>query len=223
MSKLKVLILEDDVIIALHIENILKRLSCEIIGKVDNCNDALKMSSKNGIDLLIADIKIYGEINGIETAKKLHDIYKCEVLFLTALVDNKTLEEASNIQSLGYLIKPFRENELLAILKMEIKRDSIKKESSLQIDENYLYKIKDHQLYYKKEKIDLTTKESKLFYLLIRNINKLITCESIDKTIYDDSPISEKRRKKLIFKLKDKVPYLNIELISDKGLLLKIE
>jgi len=223
MDRLKVLILEDDCVIALHIQSLLKKLSCDVIGIADNYDDALDMASNKGLNLIIADIKIRGKLNGIETAKMLHNMYKCEVLFLTGNIDDQTLTDASHLQSLGYLIKPFKENELLVLIKMEISRYNEKLESSLQIDENHLYKIRENQLFYKHQEINLNESESKLFQLLIQHINNIVTYESIDKIIWNNEVVENKKREELIFSLKNKLSSLHIELEKDIGLCLKLD
>jgi DNA-binding response OmpR family regulator len=222
MDDLKVLILEDDIVIALHIENVLNKLNCMIVGKAQSYDEALDLASKNGLDLIIADIKILGEIDGVETAKVLHSLYKCEVLFLTANIDDQTLKNASSVQSIGYLVKPFRENELSAIIKMEQQKKQQKKESSLKLDENYTYIINEKKLYYKDEEVKFTKNESKLFNLLINNINNKITYEYIDEIIWYDKFVTDTNRRQLIFRLKHKLPNIEIEVYQNEGLSLKI-
>ena len=218
MEKLKVIILEDDAVISLHISQILSQLGCELINVVTNFDDAILCASKNKVDLLIADIKIIGDIDGIDTAKSIQDNYNCEVLFLTAHIDNITLNRASQINALGYLVKPFRENELKAILTMAIQRKSEKKELSISISNNYNYNLNENKLYCDNTLVSLTNNEAKLFNLLVNSINNIVSYESINEILWYNKPVSDSNRRQLIFKLKQKLPDVNIKVFQNEGI-----
>ncbi len=186
MNKLKILILEDDAIISLYISQVISNLDCELISVVTNADDAIKSATRFELDLLIADIKIIGDIDGIDTAKILQEKYNCEVLFLTANIDNETIRRASEINSLGYLIKPFKQNELIAILKMAIQRKMNIK--VIEFCDNFKYDPHSKLLTNKDKNISLTHSEIILLEYLIKQKNKIVDYDTLTTLISPDYP-----------------------------------
>ena len=220
MNKLNVLILEDEPLISYHIAQVIKKLECNLLDISTNFEDVMKIASKNRIDLLISDIKIIGVLDGIDVSKRVYELYSSEILFLTAHVDNETIKKASSVNSIGYLIKPFKEVELVSIIKMAIERH--KQNRNILLNNNYVYNKHTKQIYLNKKPIDLTKNEQKMFNLLINNINNIIPYNYIDEVIWYNKIVSDSNRRQLIFRLKNKLINLNIEVINNIGLCLKI-
>ena len=115
---INILILEDDPIISLDIKAIVDDMDgfCGFIAS--SISDALKIAYKNILHIVLADIQIKGLLDGIDTAKTLQQLYHCQVIFLTSFSDEQTLQKASSVEASGYILKPFREDELIASLKL---------------------------------------------------------------------------------------------------------
>lgn len=218
MQKLNILILEDDGMIALHISQIVEKLNCEVLDIVTNYNDAIDIANQYHIDLLIADIKIIGEIDGIQTASVLQKLYSCDVIFLTANIDELTLQNASKVRSLGYLVKPFKEVELLAILKMNIERFKQKEKQNIVLSKEYTYDKYLKKLYFNEKEVNLSKNEKKLFNLLTQSLNNTVTYEYMDEVIWYDRIATNNNRRQLIHKLKKKLPILDICVLQDLGI-----
>ena len=218
MKKLNVLILEDNSIIALHISELLKMNGCEVIAICRDGEHAIKVASRNHIDLLLADINIDGPIDGTQVAKNLQDTYGTNVIFLTAYKDDRTLDRASLVTFLGYLIKPFREDELIALVKMV--RSKIKPLDQLDINGVYTYCTESKDIFEQGKKVVLTTNEKILLNLLINASNTIVPYETIDETIWFNEPKSSGNRRQLIHRLKNKLPKLDF--IVEKNIGLKI-
>lgn len=221
MKKLKILILEDEGMIALHIAQVIQKLNCEVIEIVTNYHDALIIADENNIDLIVADIKINGEIDGIQTATVLQKIYKCEIIFITANIDEVTLKNASNVTSLGYLIKPFKEDELLVLLTMAIQRFQQKDHEIVYLSKEYKYDTYSKKLYFNEREITFSKNEKKLFTLLVNSLNNLVTYEYMYDSIWYDKITTDNSRRQLIFKLKKKLPNLSINVIQNIGIKLE--
>lgn len=117
-----ILIVEDENIVALDIERGLKRLGYNTLGTVNNGAAALEAIEKNRPTLILMDIQIKGEIDGIDTAVKVRDLYNIPVVFLTAHADEATLQRAKNADPYGYLLKPFEETELHTVIQVALKK-----------------------------------------------------------------------------------------------------
>lgn len=112
MEKKKIFIVEDESIVSLDIQTRVKRLGYSVAGTASSGEEAIRKISDSQPDLILMDIRIKGEIDGIETAAEVKKIYDVPIIFLTAYADQVTLERAKITDPFGYLIKPFEEREL---------------------------------------------------------------------------------------------------------------
>jgi CheY-like chemotaxis protein len=110
-------IVEDEGIVAMDIKNSLISLGYEVPFWVDSGEKALLNLEKFETDLLLMDIIIKGNIDGIATAKLIREKYKLPIIFLTAFEDEATLNSASNANADGFLIKPFEDSRLREIIE----------------------------------------------------------------------------------------------------------
>jgi len=117
-APLRVLIVEDESLVALDLEERLIKLGYAVCGVVDTGDEALKSVLKGKVDLILMDIHIRGETDGIETAAILRETADVPVVFLTAHADEATLERAGLTEPFGYVLKPFDERELRATIQM---------------------------------------------------------------------------------------------------------
>ena len=132
---IKILIVEDEHIVAMELQSRLSDLGYLVLDTVDTGNDAIQRSIELEPDLILIDINIKGDIDGVETAEKIKKLRDIPIIFLTAFTDNKTLERAKLVEPYGYIVKPFEERELHTTIeiaaykyKMEIKlRENEKK------------------------------------------------------------------------------------------------
>jgi DNA-binding LytR/AlgR family response regulator len=131
MSKIKILIVEDEAIIAEDLSRKLEKAGYKISACVDNGEDALRSAKSNPPDLIFLDISILGAYNGIETAKRLKLIHDFPIIFLTNITDNKTILDAKAVKPANYLIKPFITSQLYVSISMALKNFSEEKEAQL--------------------------------------------------------------------------------------------
>ncbi len=113
---LNVLIIEDEVVIALHIEGIVKELGYRVVGMATNAEEALTLADEERIDLVISDVRLRNSRDGIEVSGEIQLEHGCAVILITAYKDHDTLKKALSIELDGYLVKPFNEEELKALL-----------------------------------------------------------------------------------------------------------
>jgi CheY-like chemotaxis protein len=112
-----VLIVEDEAVMAMYLEIILKRKGYVIAGSVSTGDDAVEVSVKNMPEFILMDIRLGGEVDGIEAARKICSTYKCKIIFMTGYSNDETIARANELQPVAYLVKPFDTSELLTILE----------------------------------------------------------------------------------------------------------
>ena len=119
---IKVFIVEDEFAIAMDMELRLSQMGYQVLGTADNYQDLLGFLSHTQPDLLLMDIHIKGDKNGIETAKELHQQYDIPIIFVTAFADSKTFQEAIKTQPFGYLTKPFKDTDLQFAIEIALQK-----------------------------------------------------------------------------------------------------
>ena len=108
----KILIVEDESIVALDLEQRLDDMNYNVVGIAGNGNEAIKKTEKLSPDLVLMDILIKGELDGIETAQKIRDLYNIPFIYLTSSLDSTILERAKTTEPSGYINKPFDDSEI---------------------------------------------------------------------------------------------------------------
>src|SRR5579859_3777172 len=118
----RVLVVEDEAVVALHLRQELTKLGYSMAGVATTGEQALKMIEDVFPDVVLMDIHIQGEIDGIETANRIPRYLHIPVIYLTAYSEDTTLKRAGDTHPYGYLIKPFLDRELHATIKMALVR-----------------------------------------------------------------------------------------------------
>lgn len=113
-----ILIVEDDSLIAGDIESTLKRLGHSVSGVAASGQEALQNAIAYPPALALLDIQLKGKMDGVETAHRLRDAFHTPIIYLTAHADANTLKRTKYTEPYGYIIKPFRENDLRAAIEM---------------------------------------------------------------------------------------------------------
>lgn len=117
-SPVKILIVEDEAIIAEDLSEILVSLGYEVTGIAISAREALQLIEESVPDLILLDIRLKGGKDGIELAREIRDHYRLPFIFLTSHADHSTLERAKEVNPYGYLLKPFEEREIYAGIEM---------------------------------------------------------------------------------------------------------
>jgi diguanylate cyclase (GGDEF)-like protein/PAS domain S-box-containing protein len=127
MSKESILIVEDESTIASNIRNNLESNGYQVADQTNRGEDAIKMAGELHPDLILMDISLKGEIDGIEAATQIRAKFDIPVIFLTAYTDPSIIELARNAEPYGYILKPFGEHELVIAIEMAIYKHSMEK------------------------------------------------------------------------------------------------
>lgn len=120
MAKERVLIVEDEKIIALDLQRRLERFGYIICETCSEGVDAIEKAKLHKPDIILMDIMLNGPMDGIEAAKIIKQNQRIPVVFLTAYVDDRTLERAKTAEPYGYILKPFKERELYTAIDIAL-------------------------------------------------------------------------------------------------------
>lgn len=140
MSGETILIVEDEALIALHLRRVLTGFGYGVLQAVDTGADAIQWAESLHPDLVLMDIQLRGEMDGIETARQIRSRLDLPVVFLTAFAEDSRLTQARTTTPYGYLVKPIQERELRSTLEMALykhKLDLKLKESEMAYRELY--------------------------------------------------------------------------------------
>lgn len=122
MGKFKIVVVEDESIVAKDLQSSLKNMGYNVPAVVSTGEKAIEAVHKYRPNLILMDIMLKGEMSGIDAAKIIKERFDIPVVFLTAYADEDTLEKAKPSVPYGYIIKPFKEKELQTTIEMAINK-----------------------------------------------------------------------------------------------------
>ena len=123
----KVLIVDDEVVVAEDIRRQLRSLGYTVVGVASSGADAIRLGGEHRPDLILMDIKLKGSMDGIEAARSIQERFDIPVIYLSAFSDDETLERARHTLPLAYLIKPFVSTDLRAAVELALFRHRVTK------------------------------------------------------------------------------------------------
>ncbi|MGB7969646.1 MAG: response regulator [Methanobacterium sp.] len=113
----KIIIVEDEIIIALDLKLRLENLGYEVIYTAFNGEDAIKRTGETNPDLVLMDIQLNGEMDGINVAQQIRSLYNIPFIYLTGSYENSLLERAKQTDPVGFINKPFDESEIQSLIE----------------------------------------------------------------------------------------------------------
>jgi len=112
-------------VISMEIQDRLTKMGHSICGTAASGEEAVSVATAKRPDLILMDVQLRGEVDGVQTAKQIRDLIEIPIIYLTAFADDRTVERAKLTQPFGYLIKPFSEKELYAAIEMALYKNSM--------------------------------------------------------------------------------------------------
>jgi PAS domain S-box-containing protein len=159
MSKTKILVVEDENIVAKDIQNTLIRLGYDVPATASSAVIAFDKLDEVKPDLVFLDIRLKGDMDGIQIAERIKTEYDLPVIFLTSYADKNTLDRAKLTQPYGYLIKPFNESDLQSTVEMALY--NFQQVQQLRANKNLMANALSHS----NDAIIITDNESKISFL----------------------------------------------------------
>ncbi len=120
MSKERIMIVEDESIVAMGIKHKLEELGYNVVGVVATGEKAVETALKIEPDLILMDIVLKGDMDGIDAAQKIHNQLDIPIIYITAYSDEEVLKRARITEPYGYILKPFKKSEVNANIQMAI-------------------------------------------------------------------------------------------------------
>lgn len=127
-KKVKIQIVEDETIIAMEVEDRLKTIGYEVTSTVASGEEAVRRAGEDNPDLVLMDIVLQGEMDGIEAAEQIQNRWNIPIVYLTAYADDETLARAKLTGPFGYLLKPFGEKDLHTAIELALYKHGIERE-----------------------------------------------------------------------------------------------
>ena len=166
MSNINVLVVEDESIVSKDIQHSLKKLGYTVVGAASTGEKAIELALSERPDIVLMDIMLKGNMNGIEAASLIKEKIAIPVIFLTAYADESTLSKAKISEPYGYILKPFKEIDLQTSIEMAIYKH--KKEQEIIKERDFLFSLVDN-------------KEKSKDFIFVKSNSKLvkINCKDI--------------------------------------------
>ncbi len=132
----RILVVEDEHIVAMGIKKMLKSLGYTVTGIASSGEDAISKAESTFPDVVLMDIMLKGDMDGVEAAMGIKEMFNVPVVYLTAYSDSKILERAKRTEPFGYIIKPFDEKDLYSSIEVALQRYRKEKSELLRENEN---------------------------------------------------------------------------------------
>ncbi len=142
ITRYRIGVLEDDALIAETLEDILETLGHQVIFLVDNGAELITNATKGEAELLLLDIQVKGDMDGVETAEALGKVSDIPYVFTTAFADDDTLVRVKKTAPYGYVVKPYGIKEIQAVIQVAmLNHQNRNKPNSLlnEVEANHLF------------------------------------------------------------------------------------
>ncbi|WP_321314190.1 response regulator [Halarcobacter sp.] len=225
-KKYKILIVEDQAITAMEIKHIVLGLGLDVVGIAKSNQEAVEKFEENLPDIVIMDINLEGDRDGISTVKDIYEISKTSVIYLTAFNDDKTIDRAIETYPLAYEIKPFNKASLQSTIKIvmtKLNKDITERPiSNIDLGYGYSFNQDTKKLYFNSTFIKLGHQETELLSMLIKSKGQIVSYKQIENEIWEGNVISDSSIRTLIWRLRTKFEYKIIETVPYEGIKLVI-
>jgi CheY-like chemotaxis protein len=128
MAEARILIVEDENIVAMDIKHRLKNLGYSVVGWATTGPEAIDQAAKTSPDLILMDIRLKGEMDGITASERIRSCHDIPVIYLTAYSDEATMQRARTTEPYGYLLKPFADRDLHSTIAVALHRYKVEQE-----------------------------------------------------------------------------------------------
>jgi len=216
-AKYKILIVEDNPIIALDIRNIIQKLNYIVTDIVSNEVSTLTSIEENEPNIILMDINLNHNQNGIKITKEIHKTKQIPIIYLSGVTDENIIANALETNPAYYLTKPFNRIQLKSAIKVVINQHYQNKQNYIHLGCDYFFDIKLKKLYHKNQIQKLGNKEIKFIDLLIEANGRVVLYETIENVIWENEPITNDAIRLLVSRLRKKINCKIIETIYSHG------
>lgn len=226
MNKIKVLIVEDEPVVALELKAEVEKLQCKVTATAHTQNKVLSSIEQNEPDIILMDINLGKGQDGVEIVKQIQKTKKIPILYITAYSDDETMKRAFDTDPIGYIVKPFKPQDIrtnlqLAIYKLNLNEQTIINKDFHYLGEGFYFDMNENNLYYKDNFIKLGSKEKHLLSILINANYSKVKFEDLEYAIWNGHHTSISSLRTLVYRLKGKLGNNIIQVMYGYGYYLK--
>jgi len=228
----KIIVVEDDETTALNLKISLQKHQYDVVAIYHDATQASSAISIHKPDIVLIDISLQEENDGIVLARTIKTEYDLPFIYLTSYNDDETITYAKFTEPYGYIIKPFDPDSLHAVIQMALfkyQQDSEKNKSIMSLkheklnlmtrlrskrssnktivpfSKDYYVDMKTHEIFYKDKKLKLTKKENNFLRILVENIGHVISFEQAINHIWEEQGATQNSVRTLVWRLRDKL------------------
>ncbi len=219
---INIAIVEDEVIAANYLKRLLELEGYKIAGLFRDAKSVIDAVQDGGIDLILMDIVLQGYMLGSEAAIKIYEIEpSIAIIFLTAYGEQEMIDSAVRSRALSYLLKPYRDSEILAALQLataRLDRSHPNQTDTIELIEHYSFSKSTQMLYQNNKEVPLGPKALKLIRLLCEHKNRTIEIDEIIQSLYgDEDSVSTQTLRSLIHRIRENTTHNLIQNVSRFG------
>ncbi|KIM03695.1 MAG: hypothetical protein KU29_11270 [Sulfurovum sp. FS06-10] len=220
-STKKILVVEDECILAEYLKEFLMKEGYDIVDIVNSGDEAIRQANNLKPDLILMDIMLNGKMSGCEAAVEIHQHNKeIKIIFLTAYAEEEMIEYAIDAEATAYLMKPYREHEILATIKLLFAHsaDVISKSDTekIHLKNGYNFNLKQQRLFKENQEIPLGKKPLKLIEILAKNRSVSVSNEQLCSYIWGEYK-NDRTLRSLIHRVRQLLDYDMIENVNGLG------
>ena len=227
MNSVRAVIVEDELIAAEFLKDILEREGVEVVDVVDTGKDAISLCIKEKPDVVFMDIMLRDSISGSEAAVEIsRRVPGIRIIFLTAYSDPEMIDYAVESKAAGYLSKPYNETEIIATMRLALARhqqseasaDTAKTDEQEYIDliDSYTYNTRYNRLLKDGNEVEIGPKALKLIRLLCRHPDVSVSNEQIMLHVWGEI-VNDKTLRSLLFRIRAATSDTLIKNVSGTG------
>ena len=234
MQRLKIVIVEDELIAAEFLKDILEREGAKVVDIVDTGKDAISVCIKEKPDIVFMDIMLKDNMSGSEAAVEISRRTETQIIFLTAYSDPEMIDYAVESKAAGYLSKPYNKTEIIATMRLALAREqktqlqeqistdtnSVKKVEDVELVDGYIYSGKYHRLIREGQEVEVGPKALKLIELLSHQPNVSVSNEQIMLHIWGGIK-NDKTLRSLVFRIRSTISENLIKNVSGIGYMIQ--
>ncbi|WP_295420293.1 response regulator [Sulfurovum sp.] len=190
-NKKTVFIVEDDLLSAEYLKEILIKENYDVLDIVDTAEEAVQKCKTIQPDIVLMDIMLKGRLSGSEAAVEIKHFHpESKIIFLTAYAEPEMVDYAARSQACAYLLKPYREKEILATIRVILTQDHTplpeKEMNLIPLKNNFVFDSEHRRLYKENKEVPLSSKKLKLIELLAKNKNHTVSNEQICLYVWNE-------------------------------------
>jgi len=227
MPKPSVIIVEDELIAAEYLKDILEQNGAEVIDIIDNGKEAIRICNERQPDVIFMDVMLRDNISGAEAALAISRSAPSKIIFLSAHLDSEMVDYAVEAGAAGYLTKPYNEAQIIATLRLATHRSNPENGTKTEIPDEialhggYLYLTQQNRLLKENHQIELGPKALKLIALLCRQPGISVSNEQISMHIWDEI-VDDRTLRSLIFRIRTATDEELIKNVSGSGYMIQL-